>query len=166
MKKYLYLFFITSIILCTGFSQSGSDNMNFQPSTGARYVSGEDGVLRMYVNIWGDVSNPGRILVDDGIDLATLLSLIGGPNKGANMKNVRVYHEYPDKNGNIVNIIDFTEFLKTGDRSNFINIQPNDTFIIQQTVLSYIIEEVGTVNTLMNFINLYLNLSNLLLNSN
>ena len=162
MKKYLYLFFITPIILCTGFSQSGSDNMNFQPSTGARYVSSADGVLRMYVNIWGHVANPGRILVDDGIDLATLLSLTGGPSKGANMKNVRVYHEYPDKNGNVVNIIDFTEFLKTGDRSNFITIQPNDTFIIQQTVLSYIIEEIGTVNTLMNLVNIYLNLSNLL----
>ena len=166
MKKYLYLFFITLIILCRGFSQSGSDNSDFQSSTGARYVSSDDGILRMYVNIWGHVATPGRILVDDGIDLATLLSLTGGPSKGANMKNVRVYHEYPDKNGNVVNIIDFTEFLKTGDRSNFITIQPNDTFIIQQTVLSYIIEEVGTVNTLMNFINLYLNLSNLLLNSN
>ena len=165
MKKYLYLFFIAPIILCTGFSQSGSDNINFQPSTGARYVSSEDGVLRMYVNIWGHVSSPGRILVDDGIDLATLLSLTGGPNKGANMKNVRVYHEYPDKNGNVVNIIDFTEFLKTGDRSNFINIQPNDTFIIQQTVFSYIIEEIGTVNTMMNLINIYLNLTNLISNS-
>ena len=164
MKKYLYLFFITPIILCTGFSQSEPENLNLRSSTGARYVSGEDG-LRMYVNVWGHVPSPGRILVDDGIDLATLLSLTGGPSKGANMKNVRVYHEYPDKNGNVVNIIDFTEFLKTGDRSNFITIQPNDTFIIQQTVLSYIIEEVGTVNTLMNFINLYLNLSNLLLNS-
>ena len=159
------MFFITPIILCTGFSQSGSDNINFQSNTGARYVSSDDGVLRMYVNIWGHVPNPGRILVDDGIDLATLLSITGGPGKGANMKNVRVYHEYPDKNGNFINIIDFTEFLKTGDRSNFINIQPNDTFIIQQTVLSYIIEEVGTVNTLMNFINLYLNLTNLISNS-
>ena len=166
MKKYLYLFLIIPIILCAGFSQSGSDNINFHPNTGARYLSSEDGVLRMYVNIWGHVDSPGRILVDDGIDLATLLSLTGGPNKGANMKNVRVYHEYPDKNGNVVNIIDFTEFLKTGDRSNFITIQPNDTFIIKQTILSYIVEEVGTVNTLRNFINLYLNLSNLLLNSN
>ena len=162
MKKYLYLFFIKLIILCTGFSQPGSDNINFQPNTGARYVSSEDGVLRMYVNIWGHVRSPGRILVDDGIDLATLLSLIGGPNKGANMKNVRVYHEYPDKNGNIVDVIDFTEFLKTGDRSNFITIQPNDTFIIQQTVMSYIIEEVGTVNTLMNLFNIYLNLINII----
>ena len=163
MKKYLFL--IIPIILCTGFSQSGSDNINLQPNTGARYVSSDDGVLRMYVNIWGHVATPGRILVDDGIDLATLLSLTGGPSKGANMKNVRVYHEYPDKNGNIFHVIDLTEFIETGDRSNFISIQPNDTFIIQQTVLSYIIEEVGTVNTLMNFINLYLNINNFLLNS-
>ena len=162
MKTYLYLFFITPIILCTGFSQSGSDNINLQPNTGARYVSSDDGVLRMYVNVWGHVPRPGRILVDDGIDLATLLSLTGGLNKGANMKNVRVYHEYPDKNGNVVNIIDLSEFLKTGDRSNFITIQPNDTFIIQQTIFSYIIGEIGTVNTLMNFINIYLNISNLI----
>ena len=165
MKKYLYLFFITLIILCTGFSQSESENINFQPSTGARYVSSEDGVLRMYVNIWGHVPSPGRILVDDGIDLATLLSLTGGPSKGANMKNVLVYHEYPDKNGNVVSVIDFTEFLETGDRSNFISIQPNDTFIIKQTAWSYMLQEIGTVNTLMSFLNIYLNISNILLNS-
>ena len=162
MKKQSLLIILIPFIFCYGFSQSESDKVSILSSTGARYVSSDDGVLRMYVNIWGHVSTPGRILVDDGIDLATLLSLTGGPNKGANMKNVRVYHEYPDKNGNVINIIDFTEFLKTGDRSNFIIIQPNDTFIIQQTVLSYIIEEIGTVNTLMNLINIYLNLSNLL----
>ena len=166
MKKQSLLIILIPFIFCYGFSQSEPENINLRSSTGARYVSSDDGVLRMYVNIWGHVSNPGRILVDDGIDLATLLSLTGGPNKGANMKNVRVDHEYPDKNGNVVSVIDFTEFLETGDRSNFINIQPNDTFIIQQTVLSYIIEEIGTVNTLMNVINLYLNLSNLLLSSN
>ena len=166
MKKQSLLIILIPLIFCYSFSQSEPENINLRSSTGARYVSGDNGIIRMYVNVWGHVPSPGRILVDDGIDLATLLSLIGGPNKGANLKNIRVYHEYPDKNGNVVNVIDFTEFLKTGDRSNFITIQPNDTFIIQQTVLSYIIEEVGTLNTLMNFINLYLNLSNLLIDSN
>ena len=165
MKKQSLLIILIPFIFCYSFTQSKPENINIQSSTGARYVSSDDGVLRMYVNIWGHVATPGRILVDDGIDLATLLSLTGGPNKGANMKNIHIYHEYPDENGNVVNIIDFTEFLKTGDRSNFITIQPNDTFIIQQTVLSYIIEEVGTINTLMNFINLYLNLTNLISNS-
>ena len=165
MKKQSLLIILIPFIFCYGFSQSESDKVSILSNTGARYVSSDDGVLRMYVNIWGHVPAPGRILVDDGIDLATLLSLTGGPSKGANMKNIRVYHEYPDKNGNVVNIIDLTEFIKTGDRSNFINIQPNDTFIIQQTVLSYIIEEIGTVNTLMSLINIYLNLSNILSSS-
>ena len=165
MKKQLLLFILVPVIFCFSFSQSEPDKVNIRSNTGARYVSGADGIIRMYVNVWGHVASPGRILVDDGIDLATLLSLTGGPNKGANMKNVRVYHEYSDKFGNIVNVIDFTEFLETGDRSNFITIQPNDTFIIKQTTWSYMIEEIGTVNILMNFINLYLNLSNLLINS-
>ena len=161
MKKQSLLIILIPFIFCYSFSQSEPENINLRSSTGARYVSGEDG-LRMYVNVWGHVPSPGRILVDDGIDLATLLSLTGGPSKGANMKNVRVYHEYPDKNGNVVNVIDFTEFLETGDRSNFISIQPNDTFIIKQTTWSYMIQEVSTVNTLINMINIYLNLSNLL----
>ena len=164
MKKQSLLTILIPFIFCYGFSQSEPENINLRSSTGARYVSGEDG-LRMYVNVWGHVRSPGRILIDDGIDLATLLSLIGGPSKGANMKNVRVYHEYPDKNGNVVSVIDFTKFLETGDRSNFISIQPNDTFIIKQTPWSYMLQEIGTVNTLMNFINIYLNLSNILLNS-
>ena len=165
MKKQLLFLILLPLFFCISFSQSESDQKNNPPNTGARYVSGTDGIIRMYVNVWGHVRTPGRILVDEGIDLATLLSLSGGPNKGANMKNVRIYHEYPDKNGNIVHILDLTEFLKTGDRSNFISIQPNDTFIFRQTTFSYLLQEIGTINTLMSLINIYLNLNNLLSSS-
>ena len=165
MKKQLLFIILLPLFYCISFSQPDSDQKNNRPNTGARYVSGADGIIRMYVNVWGHVGTPGRILVDEGIDLATLLSLSGGPNKGANMKNVRIYHEYPDKNGNIVHILDLTEFLKTGDRSNFISIQPNDTFIFRQTTFSYLLQEIGTINTLMSLINLYLNLNNLLSSS-
>ena len=163
MKKHLII--LTLFIFGVDFSQAESKQADIPLNTGARYVSGQDGVIRMYVNVWGHVGTPGRILVDEGIDLATLLSLSGGPKKGANMKNVRIYHEYPDKNGNIVHILDLTEFLKTGDRSNFISIQPNDTFIFRQTTFSYLLQEMGTINTLMSLINIYLNLNNLLSSS-
>ena len=163
MKKHLII--LTLFIFGVDFSQAESKQADIPLNTGARYVSGQDGVIRMYVNVWGHVGTPGRILVDEGIDLATLLSLSGGPKKGANMKNVRIYHEYPDKNGNIVHILDLTEFLKTGDRSNFISIQPNDTFIFRQTTFSYLLQEIGTINTLMSLINIYLNLNNLLSSS-
>ena len=163
MKKQFLI--LALFIFGVGFSQVESKQADIPLNTGARYVSGQDGIIRMYVNVWGHVGTPGRILVDEGIDLATLLSLSGGPNKGANMKNVRIYHEYPDKNGNIVHILDLTEFLKTGDRSNFISIQPNDTFIFRQTTFSYLLQEIGTINTLMSLINIYLNLNNLLSSS-
>ena len=156
MKKYLLI--ITLFIIGIGFSQTESTKSDIPINTGARYVSGQDGVIRMYVNVWGHVGGPGRILVDEGIDMATLFSLTGGPRKGANLKKIRVYHEYPNKQGNIVHVIDFTDFIKTGDRSNFITIHPNDTFIIKQTNFSYLLENIGTINTLMGLINIYLNL--------
>ena len=154
-KLYLITFFLLGI--CLG--QVGlSEIENTKINTGARYVSGPDGVIRMYVNVWGDVANPGRILVDESIDLAILLSLIGGPRKGANLKKIRVYHEYPNEQGEYIHIINLTDFIKTGDRSNFIDIQPNDTFIVQQTAWSYFIQEISTVNILMGLVNIYLNL--------
>ena len=162
MKKNLICLSLITLIFSLGISQTNSDQINTPLNTGARYVSGADGFIRMYVNIWGHVGMSGRILVDEGIDLATLLSLIGGPMKGANLKKVRVYHEYPNKDGKIVHIIDLTDFIESGDRSNFIDIQPNDTFIIKQTAVAYIIEEIGTINTFLNVINIYLNLTNLL----
>ena len=163
MKKQFLI--LALFIFGVGFPQAELTQADIPLNTGARYVSGKDGIIRMYVNVWGHVGIPGRILVDEGIDLATLLSLSGGPKKGANMKNVRIYHEYPDKNGYIVHILDLTEFLKTGDRSNFISIQPNDTFIFRQTTFSYLLQEIGTINTLMSLINIYLNLNNLLSSS-
>ena len=163
MKKQFLI--LALFIFSVGFPQAELKQADIPLNTGARYVSGKDGIIRMYVNVWGHVGIPGRILVDEGIDLATLLSLSGGPKKGANMKNVRIYHEYPDKNGYIVHILDLTEFLKTGDRSNFISIQPNDTFIFRQTTFSYLLQEIGTINTLMSLINIYLNLNYLLSSS-
>ena len=160
MKKQLLI--LALFIFGVGFPQAELTQAHIPVNTGARYVSGKDGIIRMYVNVWGHVGNPGRILVNEGIDLATLFSLTGGPKKGAKLNSVRVYHEYPDKEGNIVHIIDFTDFLKSGDRSNFISLQPNDTFIIRQTAFAYLIQEVGTINTLMSLINIYLNLSNII----
>ena len=154
-RQFLKLVFLSSVLIA-------SVDSKMAENTGARYFSGNDGVIRMYVNVWGHVNNPGRILVDEGIDLATLLSLIGGPSKGAKMSSIRVYHEFPHEDGKIVHLIDLTDFIKYGDRSNFISISPNDTFIIQQTAWSYFISEINTINIIMNLLNIYLNLTNII----
>ena len=49
----------------------------------------------------GDCKNPGRQLVYEGVDLVTLLSIVGGPMQGANMKKVRLYREVPDLDQNL-----------------------------------------------------------------
>lgn len=153
LKKIIYIY-----IISFGFCL---ENLEIPQNTGARYVTTGDGILRMYVNVWGHINSPGRILVDEGVDIATLLSLAGGPEKGAKLNNIRIYREYPDNSGLASFTVDFTEFLKTGNRDGFIPIEPNDTIIIRQTAWSYFIDEIGTVNTIMSLINLYLNLSNM-----
>ena len=54
-----------------------------------------------------------------------------------------------------INSINIEKFLQTGDRSEFVKIMPNDTFIIPQKTSSYIMEKVGTLNTILSVLNLY-----------
>ena len=42
-----------------------------------RYLSDNSGNIMMNVNIWGQVNSPGSHLVYDGIDFASLLSVVG-----------------------------------------------------------------------------------------
>ena len=119
------------------------------PRSGERYVTDEFGVIRMYVNVWGHVNSPGSYLVYDGIDLATLMSVTGGPKRGANFKGVTLFREIPDEDGNLIYHINMDNFLKTGDRSEFIKILPNDTVIIQQKPLSYVLSQTYLLNTLI-----------------
>ena len=115
----------------------------------------------MNVNIWGHVDSPGSHLVYDGIDFASLLSIVGGPSAGANLKEVRLYREIPDADGTFGYHIDLSEFINTGNRSKFIKIKPKDTIILHPKLSSYILKQVGTINTIFSLINIYLQLENL-----
>ena len=118
----------------------------------------------MYVNVWGHVGNPGHHLVYDGIDLATLMSIVGGPQSGANMKKVKIYREVPDADGTLVYHLDLEKFISTGDRSEFIKIRPNDTIIVPQKFFSYLLVQANTINTILSFVNLYFTLVTVLSN--
>jgi hypothetical protein len=132
---------------------------DFQISS-ERYLTDEKGNIMMYVNIWGHVGSPGHHLVYEGIDLATIMSVVGGPKSGANMKKVRVYREIPEEDGTLVYHQDFEKFVSSGDRSEFIRIKPNDTIIIPEKISNYILTQVGTVNTFLSLFNLYFQLTN------
>ena len=86
--------------------------------------------------------------------------MAGGPQSGANLKNVRLFRETPDQSGEHIYTINLDNFLKTGDRSEFVKIMPNDTFIIPQTTTSYIMAQIGTLNTVLSILNIYLQIEN------
>ena len=85
--SYYISFFLFFLLIDFSFSLNLP---NRQTISAERYISDNNGNILINVNVWGHVNNPGRIMVDEGIDIATLLSLTGGPKKGANLKNIRI----------------------------------------------------------------------------
>jgi hypothetical protein len=121
-----------------------------------KYFTDGNGNIKMFVNVWGHVNSPGLHEVYDGIDLATLMSLVGGPKAGANLKTVRLYREVPEEDGQMVYTINLDSFFQSGNRSEFIKVKPNDTIVIPQKFSNYILGQVGTLNTFLSMMNIYL----------
>jgi hypothetical protein len=120
------------------------------------FFTDANGNIKMFVNVWGHVNGPGLHEVYDGIDLATLMSIVGGPKPGANLKTVRLYREVPEENGDLVYTINLDSFFQSGDRSEFIKVKPNDTIVIPQKLSNYLWVQVGTLNTFLSMMSLYL----------
>lgn len=153
--RYIITLIIILSIVGTASGQISTGSSSSYPRSGERYITDENGIIKMWVNVWGQVNQPGSHLVYDGIDLATLLSITGGPKAGANLKKIRLFRELPDANGQLSLSIDLKKFLKSGDRGDFTRVLPNDTFVIPQSFSSYIISNLNIVNTLLNFYNLW-----------
>lgn len=150
-KKYKVLVFISLLVV-----------MNFQvfmqnipKMSSQKYFNDEDGNISMYVNVWGHVNNPGLHLVYESIDLATLIAYVGGPKKGANLKNIKIFREENNHGESLYHSVNLKEFYKNGSRENFIKIKPNDTIIFEQTRLSSFLDNASTINTLLSIVNLY-----------
>ncbi|MBT3180343.1 MAG: hypothetical protein HOB40_05820 [Candidatus Marinimicrobia bacterium] len=159
MNKNKYLFIILSfgMLLAESQDEISPTFSDFQISS-ERYLTDEKGNIMMYVNIWGHVNAPGHHLVYEGIDMATMLSMVGGPRSGANLKKVRIYREAPDSDGKLQYQLNLQKFIQSGNRSEFIKIKPNDTIIIPEKITSVILTKVGTVNTFLGLFNLYFQL--------
>ena len=156
-QSRLFIILLMSVQLTAQYQSN--ENIVTKPQynvSSERFFTDESGTILMNVNVWGHVNRPGRHMVFDGIDIATLLSVVGGPKSGAELKKVKIFREVPDENGQIIYTINIAKFLKTGDRSEFIKIMPNDTFIIPQKTSSYMMEQVGTINTVLSILNIYL----------
>ena len=156
-NKYLLIILLGSFLIAQEKVDKPPAFSDFQISS-ERYLTNANGNIMMNVNVWGHVRIPGSHIVYDGIDFASLLSIVGGPDDGANLKKVRIYREIPDLDGSLVYQIDLNDFINTGNRSKFIKIKPNDTIIVPQKFSSYMLKQVGTINTIFSLITIYLQL--------
>jgi len=148
-------FFIIGIIFISMLiSQSNLVNRSGQISnqlsfSSEPYVTGDDGIVRMYVNIIGHVKNPGTYLVYEGIDILSLLALAGGPLPGAKLKNVRQF------NNDEVTYLNLDNYLETGENMDFI-LYPHNTIYIEQSLGSYLFSNSSIINSTLQVLNIFL----------
>ena len=152
-KKFLItcLAIVTSVSIILG-------QFNYKPNqighsnhlTGENYITGEDGIPRMSINIWGHVKYPGNYLVYDSIDILTCLSLAGGPLKGANLSSLEIISK--DGSSYKINL----ENISSNPDSINIILKPNDTIHVDESLSSYLLSRSNVINTLLQITNLIL----------
>ena len=147
-NKYILILMIFSSVIV---SQSNSANQLGNSSE--PYVTGDDGIVRMYVNVLGHVKNPGTFLVYESIDIFSLLALAGGPLPGAKLKNVRQFHN------DEVKYLDFQKYLDSGNDIGFI-LYPHNTIYIEQKLGSYLLSHSSFINSTLSILNIYLTIQN------
>ena len=123
--------------------------------TGEEYITGEDGIKRIYVNVWGHVKNPGPYLVYEDIDIITLLSVAGGPLDGANLSKVKIISQ-SDSETSIVNL----DNIINSNENNQINFKPYDTVVIKPTLGYYVLNNASAINMFLQVLNLGVTLQN------
>ena len=142
-----------------GLNNDSNENNNFQ-SSNSLYISDQSGNFSMNINIWSG-EKIGRILVPEGIDFITLLSMIGGPVEINNYKKITIIREYQNEQ-NVKKInVDLTHFLKTGDRDYLAKVLPNDTIIIKKKRMYEFLDQINKVTTLLTIMSLFISLSNI-----
>ena len=162
MRNLLHYNFIFLLIFCNLLLSNQKKNSNLNTEafgiSNTKYSTNSDGKIMIYVNVLGEINRPGRHLVYEGIDLATLLSQIGGQKNGANMSKVRVIRDL-NENSTEMFIINMKKFIKYGDKSDFITLNPNDTIIFPESIFGFIFSRVNSLNTILNLFTIYLTLS-------
>jgi hypothetical protein len=106
-----------------------------QPSfaTPSNFSIAKPGELTMQVNVWGQVTHPGRYEVSIQTDLVQLLSYAGGPSPDAKMASVKVTRFIKTDAGVSKSeyFVNLEDLYRVNDSS--LILQPGDTIFIDQT---------------------------------
>ena len=140
-KYYINILILISFII-------SSPSINNQLISNEKYITGDDGVIRMYINVMGHVESPGLYLVYDGIDIITALSISGGYKNGANLNKITVYREDgTEEVFSLKNILNNT---------TNITLNPHDTIYVKQKTMSKIFNSSNIPTIVLSILNLAL----------
>ena len=153
LNKIILISFALLFLINLSYSQN-----NYRPGqigssiqlTGEDYITGEDGVPRMSINIWGHVKYPGTYLVYDGIDLLTSLSMAGGPLKGSKLSKITIISD--DGSSRIVNL----DKVVKNNELNSIKLNPYDTIKIDEKFSYLVLTKTSIIAVFLQLINVIL----------
>lgn len=145
MKNKLILILFCSIF-CNTLLISNTTHVNSYLSD-QEFITGEDGVIRMYVNVLGHVNRPGTYLVYDGIDFISLLSLAGGASRGADLTDVKIINDE-------TYIVNFKDYLKNGKINQDVKILPRTTIYIEERMVSKLFRGTNVISSLLQLLNI------------
>ena len=121
-----------------------------EPQSNQSYITGEDGVIRMYINVIGHVKSPGNYLVYDGVDLMTAISVAGGYLPGANLKNITIYSNDSTKK------INLKKYLSNSSSNIPSLLKPNDAIYIEEKISSKIFNSSNLPGLFLSLLNIAL----------
>ena len=147
VSKYIAFIFFALLIPISG------DNINNTP-TGEEYITGEDGIKRIYINVWGHVKHPGTYLVYQDIDVMTLLSVAGGPLDGADLSKIKIISQNSDTQN-----INLENFLLSNKSADF-KFKPYDTVSIKPTFNFYIRDNAYILNVFLQLLTIGITINN------
>ena len=156
MKFKLLLFLLLFLTLSPAQSNFAgkvgnvSSQMSFSSDP---YVTGNDGIVRMYVNIIGHVKAPGAYLVYEGVDILSLLALAGGPLPGAKLNSVRQFN-----NEDII-VLNLQDYLDGGENMGFV-LHPHNTIYIKQSMSSYLFTNSSLISSSLQVLSIFLTIFN------
>ncbi|MGH1366908.1 MAG: polysaccharide biosynthesis/export family protein [Calditrichia bacterium] len=134
---------------------AGQDNRDINPAQytdqPAQYILGNNDVLLISVNLWGHVLKPGIYSVPSSFGIVDLLSSAGGPLKSARLNDVRIIR----KNQEVITV-NIEEFIKTGNQSLLVNLQPGDVIVVSGSISDIFGRIVGFMRDMAIIVNVIL----------
>ena len=152
MKKIL-LFILVPFIFCN-ISYSNNFTSKNTYLSDQEYIAGDDGVLRMNINVLGHVKSPGTYLVYDGIDIMSALSIAGGYLNGSNLRKIIIYSN--DGTKKTINLNE--SFDSNSSFKELAVLRPKDTIYIEQKTLSRFLFSSSLPAVLLGILNVALTL--------